>query len=325
MTEENSKKRGNTPLILVIIIAIVILGVSYFNCGFNGNCSESIDIGPDAIKEQTAIYVANNLLAPEDTLEIVSIIEDEYTYRLDMTINEYPVSSHVSKDGKFLYSQGIDMTLEIQPSEVPAIKITKSDKPIIELFVMSHCPYGLQIEKGILPVVKTLGNTMEFQLKFVDYAMHDQKELKEQMYQYCIEKEYPGQFLDYLHCFVGSSDYEVCSENMDTEKLDSCVAMVDHEFKVSEIYNNQSSWETNFPPFNVYKEENDLYGVKGSPTLIINGETVSSPRDPSSLLRTICAAYNVAPEECNTELSSTTPSAGFGFDGEGTNGEATCN
>ena len=29
----------------------------------------------------------------------------------------------------------------------------KLEKPIVEAFVMSHCPFGTQIEKGMLPVV----------------------------------------------------------------------------------------------------------------------------------------------------------------------------
>lgn len=54
---------------------------------------------------------------------------------------------------------------------------------------MSHCPYGLQMEKGIIPVVETLGDSIDFQVKFCDYAMHGQTELDEQVLQYCIMKE----------------------------------------------------------------------------------------------------------------------------------------
>ena len=66
--------------------------------------------------------------------------------------------------------------------------------------------------------------------------------------------------------------------------------------------------------FNTDKEANEKYGVKGSPTLVINGETISSGRDSNSYLKVICSAFNIAPEECNTEFEAGTPSPGFGFD-----------
>jgi predicted DsbA family dithiol-disulfide isomerase len=55
------------------------------------------------------------------------------------------------------------------------------------------------------------------------------------------------------------------------------------------------------------------YGVRGSPTLVINGVEVQTGRSPAAMLATICAAFNTAPEECNTQLDSRSPSAGFGW------------
>ena len=54
---------------------------------------------------------------------------------------------------------------------------------------MSHCPYGTQMEKALLPVIETLGaNNVNFELKFNTYAMHDKVELDEQLTQYCVKK-----------------------------------------------------------------------------------------------------------------------------------------
>ncbi|MBU3941884.1 MAG: hypothetical protein KKF74_03150, partial [Nanoarchaeota archaeon] len=47
----------------------------------------------------------------------------------------------------------------------------KKDKPEVELFVMSHCPYGTQIEKGMLPVARLLGDKIDFNIRFCSYAM----------------------------------------------------------------------------------------------------------------------------------------------------------
>lgn len=35
---------------------------------------------------------------------------------------------------------------------------------------MSHFPYGTQIEKGMIPVMETLGNKADIGIKFVNYA-----------------------------------------------------------------------------------------------------------------------------------------------------------
>ena len=66
----------------------------------------------------------------------------------------------------------------------------------------------------------------------------------------------------------------------------------------------------------------EKYGVQGSPTLVINGEVVQTGRDSASLLQTICSAFNEQPEACQTELSATSPSPGFGTGTDETGGSA---
>jgi len=74
----------------------------------------------------------------------------------------------------------------------------KKDVPEVELFVMSHCPYGTQMEKGILPVVELLGDKIDFKIRFVYYAMHGEKEVNEEARQYCIQKEQKDKFISYF-------------------------------------------------------------------------------------------------------------------------------
>jgi hypothetical protein len=203
---------------------------------------------------------------------------------------------------------------EVEPQEVP-----KSDKPDVELFVMSHCPYGTQMEKGIIPVVETLGDKIDFEIKFVNYAMHGGTEVYEQLRQYCIEEEQNDKYLEYLKCFLRDGDTgETCLDevNIDKEKLKACEARVDEEFKVTELLEDEASWAGGrFPQFNTHADLNAKYGVQGSPTLVINSEVVSTSRDSASLLGVVCNAFNEQPEECtNTELSSTNPDPGFGYE-----------
>jgi len=194
----------------------------------------------------------------------------------------------------------------------------KKDKPEVEMFVMSHCPYGTQIEKGMLPVARLLGDKIDFNIRFCSYAMHGKKELDEQTLQYCIQKEYNDKYMDYLACFLKDEKTDDCLKEVGLDgKLDSCITETDAEFKITEKFNDESTWSGGrFPLFDVDKELNEKYGITGSPGLVINGVTAKSGRDPASLLNAICTGFKNKPAECNEKLSSANPSPGFGFSEE---------
>jgi hypothetical protein len=67
---------------------------------------------------------------------------------------------------------------------------------------MSHCPYGLQAEKAFLEVMKKLGKYADVQIKFVPYTMHGEKEVVDNINQYCVYKAYPDKFYKYMNCFL---------------------------------------------------------------------------------------------------------------------------
>ena len=182
---------------------------------------------------------------------------------------------------------------------------------------MSHCPYGTQIEKGLLPVIEILKDKIDFEIKFVYYSMHPTSgEVEEQLNQYCIQKEQNDKFTSYLRCFLEAGNGEECldSTGIDMSKLASCTEKTDKEFAILENLEDKSKWLSGkFPKFNIYKTDNEKYSVGGSPTLIINGVNTQVGRDSISLLNAICGAFNEAPEECNTEFETGAPTPGFGW------------
>ncbi|RLI90656.1 MAG: hypothetical protein DRO94_04825 [Candidatus Altiarchaeales archaeon] len=203
----------------------------------------------------------------------------------------------------------------------------KLEKPRVELFVMAFCPYGIQMEKGILPVVNLLEDKIDFEVKFCSYAMHGKKELDEQLNQYCIQRDFKDKYIPYLTCFLKEGDTNQCLTEIgiNQEELNECIQQVDTKYKVTEKYNDKSTWlNGRFPVFDVYKEDNDKYKVTGSPTLVINGVVARTRRDPASLLHAICLGFKDKPEECNENLSSVTPSPGFGFSGSGSGSSGSC-
>ncbi len=202
------------------------------------------------------------------------------------------------------------------PEAPPAPDVPKSDKPKVEVFIMSYCPFGLQMEKAVVPVMETLGDKADIEIKWVSYLMHGDKERDENTRQYCIQKEEKDKFTDYFRCFSPEGDWEGCLDTVgiDKAKLDACIEATNTEFTIMEDFENP---EGNFPLYRVQETENTKYGVRGSPTTVINGVVASISRSQQAVLDAVCAAFNNPPEECNTKLSATGEASGLGPVGSG--------
>lgn len=303
----------------------LLLIISIFTGGFGGNTKIS---GAGVITKEEAAskaldFINTNLLQGQSEATLQKVEESSELYQIDISIAGQTYNSYMSKDGRFLFPSGIDIAAtqqEVQEQQAQetqaATDFPKKEKPEVEVFVMTHCPYGTQIEKGILPVATLLGDKIDLKVKFVYYAMHGKVELDEQLLQHCIQKEQEDKFIDYLGCFLKEGNTADCLKEtgIDEAKVNKCVADTDAEFKVTEQFNDQSTWlNGRFPLYDVDKADNEEYGVRGSPSLVVNGKQVSSGRDSVSLLKTICNGFENMPQECNAEVSSAPPSPGFGF------------
>lgn len=312
-----NKARENPWLVSTVILAIIgIALVVSLSSGFlNGNVSEK------TAGENLISFINSQA---QGNASLVSSEKDGSLYKVVVNYDGKDIPVYVTLDGLYLITNPIPLTAaavdnsnqESTNTNTQASSVPKSDKPVVELFVMSHCPYGTQAEKGIIPVVELLKDKIDFKIRFVSYSMHGKTEVDDNTIQYCIQKEQSSKFLNYMKCFLkeGNSDSCLTSEGIDKTKLDSCIASADTEFNITGLYNDKSSWlNGRYPRYNTDLAGNKEYGVQGSPTLVINGVKASSGRDSASYLKTICAAFNNAPSECNTKLSSTSPSAGFGY------------
>lgn len=298
---------------------------------------------PDEAKTKTTEYINTVLLEsnPQYKATVESISEENGLYKMMVKINDNQIDSYMTLNGAKFFDRAFDMNQKPATSTAPAANDqastqtvnTKKAKPTVEIYVMSHCPYGTQIEKGIIPVIETMGSKVDFKLKFCDYAMHGEKELSEEMTQYCIQKNEPAKLLAYLKCFLGTkagdaAESAACvkSAKISEPKLKTCVAATDKQFKVLAGFADKATWKGGqYPAFSVFAADNQKYNVGGSPTLVINGETISSSRDSASLLKTICSGFDKEPGECQAALSSENPSAGFGYAAGGSASSATCN
>ncbi len=205
----------------------------------------------------------------------------------------------------------------------------KKGKPSVDVFVMSHCPYGTQIEKGVLPVWDLFGDKIDLNIRFVDYAMHGKKEVDEQLKQYCIQKMDRAKYRTYLECFLKDGkegDKCLSAAGIDQAALKSCIAQSDKEFGISKDFADKAKWKGRFPPFAIDADKAKKYGVRGSPTLVVNDVVVKSGRSPKAIQDAICKGFKEEPAECKKPLDAASPSPGFGFgkQKQGGAGEAKC-
>jgi hypothetical protein len=289
-----------------ILLILLVAGSFWFK-----QYRSKIDVGQEVIKTKVQKFVSENVPATAK-VEIKDIAKEGDLYKMTVTVDGQEIPAFATRDGKkLIQAQGVidlDKTNQNAPDKQAAAPEkteaeNKTDVPTVDLFVMSYCPYGLQMERGILPAVEALGNKIKFNLKFVSYTLHGQKEVDENVNQYCIQKTQSAKLDNYLKCFwkdsKGSSAACMKSVGINAAQVSTCVTDANKQFAPTE------------KAFNIDKDENVKFGVQGSPTLVVNGTTLASGRDSASVLKAICSGFSNQPKECSAKLSATAPAAGF--------------
>jgi protein-disulfide isomerase len=253
----------------------------------------------------------------------------EYVSSLDKGSNLYEVKVkyqgqeipvYVTKDGKYFVQGAIDMTLEANNNNIDTNtnsepetpkEVVKSDKPIVEAFVFSYCPYGLQFQKALQPVYDLLKNKADIRLIAIG-AMHGEYEKIESLRQICIEKNYGKDKLwTYLKDFMGSSEVSSC-------RTDECAKPIVEKIMSAKVIDKTkiNTCMTNGDGEKIYNEQNarsQELGISGSPTFVINGATLQVSRTAEAIKSAVCSAFNTKPSDCDKALSTSSMTPGFGY------------
>lgn len=322
--EAKKEKMNKNKVANLIMLAGVFFAVGFFiSQGNLLNKEQKTYITLEEAREKTENFITENLVQPGTEIKVKGANEERGLYKVVVMVQDQEIETYITKDGKDFFPQAINIEeIEEQKSQdeealgapQSQVEVPKQAKPVVETFVMSYCPYGTQVQKGLLPVINLLKDKIDFDFKFVNYAMHDKKEIDENLVQYCINEDNQQGYYKYLECFLASDDSKAClaKAGVDQVKINQCVTTTDNKYGVTKAYEDKDSWGGQFPPFNVQEEDNLKYGVQGSPTIVINGVEASSARDPQSLLATICNGFEEAPAECAQALSTDAPAPGFG-------------
>ena len=172
-----------------------------------------------------------------------------------------------------LHTKDVDHSRQpMNLEELLTSRTARVGKPTLELFVMSYCPYGVQAEEKLLPIVKEFGDEIDFKLQFIAQekkepaaqditpftSLHGYPEVAENIRQLLIAQEYPDRYLDYILCRGKKLDksWEDCAE-----KLGIDVAKIQALFDSPEA---EQLFRENI------KRAAEL-GIRASPTILVDG------------------------------------------------------
>jgi len=319
-------------IIFCVAVVVIVVGVLLFvfqdKITLFGNSAKKI--GQNTIK-----YINDNKLS-QVPASLVSAVSEHGLVKIKIKIDAQEFDSYVTKDGAWLFpSAPIEMKKPQEKAQANNNKntetktpapVVKSDKPVLDAFVVSKCPFGLQMQRMMAEAIKGSSSlTQYFKARYIGSvsgntitAMHGEAEAKENLRQICIREEQASKYWSYILCHIKAGDTTSCetSAGIDTAKIDACVASPSRGVAYA-------------------KEDFDLaekYAVSGSPTLILNGSTVSEfdygGRTADAVKSVVCAGFNTQPGFCSTKLNTqdaaTSFSATYASSGGSTNNDASC-
>lgn len=309
---------------LVLGLAVLVLLYSQF-VGFSGNMSAS------KAAELSLNYINNDILMGSATATLAGeATEENGVYKFQIELNGQQFYSYVTKNGKMLFPEGIEMVVSTTTPEnggdttsqgpTTCEEVSKTTSPRLEAFVVSYCPYGLQMQRVLSKLVETASDLAgDIRIEYIGAvvdgkvtSMHGDEEAQENLRQICLREEQPAKFYPYLECFMQAGDTEGCltSTGVDKTKLTACetdpakgVSYAQADFAAS-----------------------DAYGIGGSPTLILDGQKVSEfyfgGRTADAIKTILCCASQTQPNVCSTTLSQVEAADSFSLTYEDTTGSS---
>jgi hypothetical protein len=260
-----------------------------------------------------AVKVAMDLIIKEisnqgQTAEFVKYELKDGLYAITWKVGTQESVSYTNTKGTMLFPYSIPLVTTTTTTK----PLAKVDKPVVELYVMSFCPFGNQAEDGMGPAYNVLKDYADIKLRYIvdqdatdktKYtALHGVQELNQNIRELCVAKYYPEKFWP----FVAAVNKACTSENADTcwTAEANKVGLNVNEIKTCQTSEGNAILATEYA-------STTAYGITGSPTLVINGVVTSSGRTPEDYKNTICSAFTESkkPAVCAQVLSGTTATA----------------
>ena len=302
-----------TWILIALMFAAFLIGYGKMNSGdtlFKGFGNQ----GGEEIAQEAINFISENMLDGAEAV-LVSVSEESGVYSFKMKVGDQEYDSYLTKDGKILFPSGISLA---EPEEGIAAAetekktcedINKTEEPILEVFVVSQCPFGVQMQRILNEIVKSIPQLAPYVR--VEYmgaieggkitAMHGDEEAQENLRQICLREEQPNNFWAYIDCYIKEGDINSCLgiAQVDVGSLTSCLADGNRGL--------------------AYAQEDfakqDKYQITGSPTLILDGEKISEfdfgGRTAEAVKTVVCCAFQEKPSLCDETLSTESANTSF--------------
>jgi len=293
----------------VIIIALIIAS---FILSYSGGLKSFNLYEPKETKVLKAVDYINKNLLQGATATAEGITEESGVYKFILKIGEEKYDTYLTKDGRLLFPEGIEIVATQETTETTTEvtqkktceELTKKETPVLEAFVVSYCPFGLQMQRVLNEIVKNIGEMKNYiKVEYLE-PMHGEEEEQEDIRQVCLREEQNEKYWDYIDCFIKEGKTEECLKeaNVDTSKLTACLNDKDR---------GQAYIEKDF-------ERGKKFNVTGSPTLILNDEGVSEfdfgGRTAEAVKTVLCCGFTNQPPFCQTKLTTNQAAASFSAD-----------
>ncbi|OGZ76577.1 MAG: hypothetical protein A3G45_01735 [Candidatus Staskawiczbacteria bacterium RIFCSPLOWO2_12_FULL_37_15] len=194
-------------------------------------------------------------------------------------------------------------------SQQAPITAQKNDNPVLEAYVVSRCPFGLQMQRILADVIKNIPSAAQnIKVRYMGSvsngtitSMHGDAEAQENLRQICLREEQPNKYWQYVSCQMKTGDTSGCESptGVDSPKLSACVSNSGRGLAYA-------------------KKDFDLngkYQIQGSPTLVLNGRQVSEfdfgGRTSDAVKTAICSGFNNQPGFCSTKLTTANAATSF--------------
>jgi protein-disulfide isomerase len=324
MPEKEKSVTIRLPKMNLWMVATVVLALVLVVVYFKGS---SINLGTGISSQEAsdkAVSFINKNLVQTGNVSLVSVNELSGMYEVVVLYQGQQVPVYMTKDGTFLFlSQPVNTTQTVTTNQqTQAQTMNKTNIPTVELFVMSFCPYGIQAEQIMSPVIDLLGTKADINIRFIAQvqgntidkvsSLHGSNEALQDAVQVCIMKNYDRKtYWQYLMEF----DNNCPTYLQNNTGLDACWKAAATKYGINAtLVDTCSKSSAAIALLTADEQQASQYGVQGSPTLIINGVTYNGDRTPEAFKQGICSAFTTVPTECSQTLaassSGTVPTGG---------------
>ena len=229
--------------------------------------------------------------------------------------------------------------ISIRPnSRICSFSFNTSDKPNVEFFLLALNPDPRHLY--VSHALRALGDKIDYEIRFLPYVLHGEREVEEQLRMYCIQKDQKSKFLDYFECqskTVLSPTVHNClgTSGIDVSSMNYCIEETKKKYNIAELLSDKSKWYlSNYPYFPIDEEYVQTYNITASPVLVVNGKKIQDlllstvqncPAEsriinglnyrthfknaesgtPESYLKEICLGFEKLPKECDSNLCTT--------------------